>query len=432
MLIAAPASHQGKTTVTLGLLRALCKRGLAVQPFKCGPDYLDTYHHNTASGESSINLDLFLSSQKHIEDLYIRYTSQKKVAIAEGVMGLFDGSRDDSDSSAALAKLLKIPVILVVDARAMAFSVGALLFGFKNFDKEVNVAGVIFNFVKSDSHYQFLSRACERVGVRPLGYLPPNEEIKLPSRYLGLNIDKRIETDKVIEKIALHVEKNLDIDALLQLTQQLVSREEKIVESPSISKKGVIAVAKDEAFNFLYQENLKALSKLGEITYFSPLSDTQLPKADLLYFAGGYPELYLHKLASNYSMMQAVKNYCEKGGKVLAECGGMMYLGNNIIDAKGEAHPLVGYLPITSSMAKKKLNLGYRHFQWNDLVAKGHEFHYSQLIEEGNLQQVGILQNARTQPVATKVYRKKNVLASYVHFYWGDNVSFLKHLVNLN
>lgn len=431
MLIAAPASHQGKTTITLGLLRALRNRGIAVQPFKCGPDYLDTYHHAIASGNPSINLDLFLSTKKHTQDLYARHTASQSVAITEGVMGLYDGSVDDSDSSAALAKLLKIPVILVVDASAMAFSVGALLYGFKNFDREVNLVGVIFNFVKTASHYQFLTNACKKVGITPLGFLPPQENIKLPSRYLGLNIDKSADFDSIIEQIALHIEKYLDINQLLRITQRAILKEKVSIKQPSNKRDKIIAVAHDEAFNFLYKENLSVLEKLGKVKYFSPLSDPELPEADFVYFAGGYPELYLPALASNHSMLQSIKNYCNNEGKILAECGGMMYLGQSIIDSKADSYPLVGFLSIVSSMVGKKLHLGYRQFQWENLDVKGHEFHYSQLIEKERLQYIGALQNARNQPVATKVYRKKNVIASYVHFYWGEHIDFLEHIMNL-
>lgn len=429
-MVAAPASNTGKTTITLGLLRALQRKGMRVQPFKCGPDYLDTVHHTMAAAQQSINLDLFLSSAHHVSYLYQKHCENKQIAVVESVMGLYDGAVDDENSSAAIAKLLGLPVILVVDARAMAYSAGALIYGFKHFDPKVNLLGVVFNFVKSASHYEFLQRACDKIEVTALGYLPPEEKIKIPSRYLGLNIDHGIDFNLIIDQIADHVEQHLHLDQLINITEKAAPQIAKPGHDPVINQGKIIAIAQDEAFRFFYHENIETLKRLGEVVYFSPLHDTKLPKADFIYLAGGYPELHVKALAENKKMCKAILEYCQQGGRLLAECGGFMYLGSHLIDADGLAHEMVNFLPITTSMADKKLTLGYRNFTWNNITVKGHEFHYSTLTEANALTTIGTLSNAKEQPVASKVYRKNKVLASYVHFYWSEKAEFLQNLLS--
>ncbi|PKQ61473.1 cobyrinic acid a,c-diamide synthase [Labilibaculum manganireducens] len=417
-LIAAPSSGSGKTTITQGILRYLKNKGLQVQPFKCGPDYLDTKHHSWAAGNVSINLDTFMSSKSHVKNIYGKYSIQADVSVVEGVMGLFDGAKKMEGSSAQIAELLDIPIILVVNAKATAYSVAPLLFGFKNFYPGVKIAGVIFNFVSSESHYQFLKDACEDVGVTPLGYVPKNEKLHLPSRYLGLQITDSSQYNSTIEEIAIHISKTVDIEKLLELTK--IPFQEPEVDETIERGNLKISVAKDEAFNFTYHENLAALEKLGEITFFSPLRDQHLPATDLLYFAGGYPELYLDELSSNESMKKAVKEFCLKGGRVLAECGGMMYLGDSIIDSDSNKFPMVGYLDQKTSMENMKLKLGYRKIHVNGNIFFGHEFHYSHIINPSMKFLVGEIYSARDQKLDTFLFRKNNTIASYIHFYWGE------------
>ena len=428
-MVAAPSSNSGKTTITLGLLRAFQRKGKVVQPFKCGPDYLDTTHHTLAAGQQGINLDLFMSSSHHVKHLYHKYSENKEAVVVESVMGLYDGAIDDRDSSAAIAKLLQLPVILVVDARAMAYSAGALVYGFKHFDPEVNLAGVIFNFVRSDSHYRFLRDACKKIDVTSLGYLPPEEKIKIPSRYLGLNIDAAIDFDRIIDRTADHLEKHLDLDQLEEITKRPLPGKPRQYNGKVVNPKKVIAIAKDEAFRFTYHENIETLKQLGQVVYFSPMHDAALPKADFIYLAGGYPELHIQTLAKNKDMLNAIRQYCLQGGRLLAECGGFMYLGRHIIDAEGKAHEMVNFFPSTTSMVNKKLTLGYRAFSWEQNTLKGHEFHYSSLTGADNLPSIGTLFNAKQEPVGSKVYRKGNVMASYVHFYWAEQEDFLQRFI---
>jgi cobyrinic acid a,c-diamide synthase len=418
-LIAAPSSNSGKTTVTLGLLRLIKNKGYKVQPFKCGPDYIDTKHHTAAAHQISINLDTYMMSETHVENLFDQYSHEADVAIIEGVMGLFDGANRMQGSSAEIAILLDVPVILVVNAKAMAYSVAPLLYGLKNFNPKVKIAGVIFNFVNTESHYSFLKDACADVGIEALGYLPSNAEIAIPSRHLGLAISAENDYETIIEKAAEHLEKHIDVDHLLTLCSR-ESKEIKVAER-SVSTKGVkIAVAQDEAFNFTYFENIKALEQMGEVIYFSPIHDPVMPEADWLYLAGGYPELYLEALSANRTMLDSIQEFCIGDGKVMAECGGMMYLGQTIIDGLGANYKMVGFLPIETSMEKAKLSLGYRKIDFGGKIIKGHEFHYSSATEKEVIQKVGKVFNAKGVEVATPIYKLLNVMASYIHFYWGE------------
>lgn len=417
-LIAAPSSGSGKTTITQGLLRSIRNKGLSVQAFKCGPDYIDTKHHEWASGNVSINLDTFMSSKAHVKDIYGRYSSKADATVVEGVMGLFDGANRMEGSSAQIAELLDIPIILVINAKATAYSVAPLLYGFKNFYPKIKIAGAIFNFVNSESHYQFMKDACEDVGIEALGYVPRNENISLPERHLGLQISAKNNYEDTINAMATHIEKTVDVDKLIQICTS--KRPAAVEKSTSCKPKLKIGVAKDEAFNFTYHENLRALSELGELTYFSPIKDTELPDVDFIYLAGGYPELYLEQLSQNTSMRNAIKEFALSGGKVLAECGGMMYLSRNIIDKDGQVYPMAGFLDQDASMENMKLKLGYRKIKLPTETLFGHEFHYSNLVDSKEETKGIEVFSAREKQLDTKVIRKNNVLASYIHFYWGE------------
>lgn len=414
-LIAAPWSNSGKTTVTLGLARYFKNQGYSVQPFKCGPDYIDTIHHSTAAGRPSVNLDSIMMPKAHLKEVFYKHTSKADISIIEGVMGLFDGAVKDKGSSAEIAKTLDVPVILVVNAKAMAYTIAPILHGLKTFDTEVTIAGVIFNFVKTESHYAFLKEACDKVGIKAIGYLPPNDAIKIPSRHLGLHIDS--DFDALIEKASEHISQHISIDEVLNCAKTIESVSVK--QEQSTQPKLNIAVAKDEAFTFTYLENLNYLKQLGNVTYFSPIHDTALPEADLIYFAGGYPELYLEQLSFNTAMHEAIKQSADKGVKILAECGGMMYLGKSIINASGQDYPMVNIFNFSTSMADKKLHLGYRKVVFEDYELWGHEFHYSSILNDDNEKKAGNVFTAREKAIDTHFYTYKNVLASYVHLYWG-------------
>jgi cobyrinic acid a,c-diamide synthase len=312
--------------------------------------------------------------------------------------------------------------------------VAPLLFGFKNFYPGIRLVGAIFNFVNTASHYQFLQEACADVGVEALGYLPSRPEFAIPSRHLGLSIAAEVQQEAVVEALADLLPQTVDLDRLLALTSQAAPDFLPLAKAPlpAQAPRPSIAVARDAAFTFTYLQNLQALAEVGEVTYFSPLVDAALPPdTELLYLPGGYPELFAEVLSQNTAMRASLATYCAAGGAVYAECGGLMYLGQQIIDAQGQAFPMVGALACDTSMEAAELTLGYRTVEWNGLTLKGHEFHYSQLADHGLTPEPARITSAKGAVVPVKLYRQGKVLASYVHLYWGDNKEFIQHLLGL-
>lgn len=419
LLIGALHSGSGKTTFTMGILRALQRQGLQVQPFKCGPDYIDTRFHALAAGRESVNLDTWLASERHVRDLYARYGADAQVCVVEGVMGLFDGYDRMAGSSAAIARLLDIPVVLVVGARSMAYTVAAQLHGMKTFLPGLRLAGVVFNQVSSENHFRFLAQACEDAGLRCFGWLPKVPDLEIPSRHLGLTLAAGQEMERWIDRAADLVTRCLDLPALLEAV--CVAAAEAPAEASAAPGTLRIAVARDAAFNFIYRENLSRLSQLGQVRYFSPLAGDPLPEADLVYLPGGYPELFAAELSSRRETMQQLRDYAESGGRILAECGGMIYLSKAIEGVEGGPYPLCGILPFSATMDGARLHLGYRRLvdaagrEW-----RGHEFHYSAVTAPDALPSVAQQYDARGGAVATPLYRYKNVIAGYTHLYWGE------------
>lgn len=419
LLIGALHSGSGKTTFTMGILRALQRQGLQVQPFKCGPDYIDTRFHALAAGRESVNLDTWLASERHVRDLYARYGADADVCVVEGVMGLFDGYDRMAGSSAAIARLLDIPVVLVVGARSMAYTVAAQLHGMKTFLPGLRLAGVVFNQVSSENHFRFLAQACEDAGLRCFGWLPKVPDLEIPSRHLGLTLAAGQEMERWIDRAADLVTRCLDFPALLEAVSVAAA------EAPAVASAAPgtlrIAVARDAAFNFTYRENLSRLSQLGQVRFFSPLAGDPLPEADLVYLPGGYPELFAAELSSRRETMQQLRDYAESGGRILAECGGMIYLSRAIEGVEGGPYPLCGVLPFSATMDGARLHLGYRRLvdaagrEW-----RGHEFHYSAVTAPDALPSVAQQYDARGGAVATPLYRYKNVIAGYTHLYWGE------------
>ena len=417
-LVAAASSGSGKTTFTLGLLRALSRRGLTVQGFKCGPDYIDPKFHCLACGRESVNLDLFMMSPEHVRAVYARHSAGSDATVLEGVMGLYDGYVRDQGSSSEVATTLDLPTILLIDARSSAFSVGAILYGMKHFRTTSEVVGVVFNRVASESHYRFLREAAEEAGVVPLGYLPKTQLLEVPSRHLGLSLEELSTLDTLPETVADLIEQYVHLDRLLELIQRPrpVLRE----EAPLSAVVGMkVAVAKDQAFNFIYAENLRRLSQLGELVYFSPLANEAVPASDLVYLPGGYPEFYLDQLATADQTRLTLRDHVQRGGKVLAECGGMMYLCRELRDEQGQAYPMAGILELEATMEQMRLRLGYRKLLLGGQEWRGHEFHYSH-IATGEEPTKGQQRSARDEEVPTLLYAKGNVRAGYTHLYFGE------------
>ena len=428
LLIAAPTSGCGKTTFTLGLLRALRNRGLRVQPFKCGPDYIDPMYHKMAAGTESVNLDTFMSSADHVRELFHRYGDDADVCVVEGAMGLFDGYDGMRGSAAEIALLLDIPVVLLVSAKSVAYSVAPLIYGFRHFNPSLRIAGVVFNFVASDRQLSTLRKACTDAGVPCLGCLHRNPGLAIPSRHLGLSIEEEAAAEQLIQLAAEEVDA-LSASLLPPVPHrpsQTGQRSTDIHNSLPTSSHS-IAIACDAAFNFTYRANIDTLREHGNIVPFSPLRDDALPPCDFLYLPGGYPELFAKQLADNVAIRQAIREYAEAGGHILAECGGFMYLCRDIDDI-----PMCGVLPFSATMQGARLHLGYRQMNLNGIIVRGHEFHYSTIRETSLPPSVASLssqQNATGGPVPTPLYRYKNVVAGYTHWYWADNPRFIPSLL---
>ncbi len=409
-LIAAPMSCSGKTTIARGLMALLCGKGYRVRPFKCGPDYIDTKFHASVCGCPSINLDTFMASPAHVLQLLEYYGHDADVCVVEGMMGLFDGYDRDKGSSAEIARILDIPVVLVVDARSAAYSMAALLSGFLNFRKDIRFAGIIFNKVGSPRHAAMLREVCDDLQVPCLGCLPKEPSLEQGSRYLGLDFSQQTETRKLIALLEEHI----DWQGLVARGEQRVGSQETGVRKPLTSGSALVA-RNAESFSFLYQETL---DRFSSVRFFDPERDTpDFTDTDLLYLPGGYPEKHLEALVHNEVCRKAIHDYAEQGGCVIAECGGMMYLCKEIVSDEGR-YPMCGVLPyaITARQADRRLSLGYRQFTLDGKEYRGHEFHYTTFLGE-RPQSVVQVYNAKGQPVDTPVFRYKNVLASYTHLY---------------
>ena len=504
-LIAAPTSGSGKTTVARGLMALFRRKGYRVQPFKCGPDYIDTKFHERVCGRPSINLDTFMASEEHVRHLFRHYGADADVCIVEGMMGLFDGYDRWRGSAYEIARVLSLPVVLVVDARSAAYSVAPLLYGFLHFREDVRIAGVIYNKVGSERHAKMLRQVSDDLGVTCLGCLPKQKELEVEGRYLGLDFSiglprtntesslgnglPRTDTEgELFERfiaweqlLAFHatsplprhspcndefcsgLQENVQsvpsspcppvsarcdeaapcqpVSARCDETspcQPVSARCNETSPCPLVSarcdeaapcqpvsarcnettpwqcQKALVA-RNAESFSFVYQETL---DRLGNVTFFDPEKDVPcLDNIDLLYLPGGYPEKHADALVANEACRQAIRQYALRGGHIVAECGGMMYLCQRILTDEGD-YPMCGVLPytITARKADRRLSLGYRQFTLDGVEYRGHEFHYSQFLGEIPPSAVQVY-DAKGQPVPTPVFRYHNVLASYTHLY---------------
>ena len=412
-LIAAPTSGSGKTTIARGLMALLTSKGMKVQPFKCGPDYIDTKFHDAVCGRRSINLDTFMASPEHVRELFIHYGSDADVCIVEGMMGLFDGYDREKGSSYEIARVLDIPVVLVVDAKSAAYSMAALLSGFIHFREDVRIAGVIFNKVGSEKHFSMLQQVCEDLGIECFGCLPKSSALEQGSRYLGLDFSQQLENKELINLLEEHVRWQ-DLSKLF-IPKLGTFYSHGGNNSFPTWEQSVLLARNAESFSFLYQETLDRFEK---VRCFDP--ETEVPDfngIDLLYLPGGYPEKHLEALVRNEACRKAIHDFAEQGGRVVAECGGMMYLCESIVTDEDE-YPMCGVLPyqISARKADRKLSLGYRQFMLDGKEYRGHEFHYTQFLGEVPKSIVQVY-DAKGNPVPTPVFRYKNVLASYTHLY---------------
>ena len=444
-IIGGTHSGCGKTTVTMGLIRALKNRGFKIQAWKSGPDYIDPGFHSLASGSICRNLDTMILSDSAVKEIYGRQKSD--ISIIEGVMGLFDGAGglDERGSAAHLAKLLGLPVILVIDAKAMARSAGAIALGFANFDKDVKIAGFIMNHVGSDSHYKMLKEAIEeRTGLPVLGRLTRDKKIQIPERHLGLIPDWDNENiNRVLENLTEQIEKYIDMEAICYISGR--SRTLEIGEKKIFSQKTgkdpfvKIAVARDKAFHFYYEDNLDLLRHYGaEIVFFSPISDAAIPSdVSAVYLGGGYPELFAKELSGNSSLINNIRELCEKDLPVYGECGGFMYLTEGVLNEKDVFFPLLNLLPGKARLGKKLRSLGYCQTQLktDSIIGKksslimGHVFHWADL-EDCNTNNEKAFTVTKGEKVLEEGYMYKNVLGSWVHHHFASNPTMAESLVD--
>jgi cobyrinic acid a,c-diamide synthase len=434
VVIGGTHSGVGKTTISLGLMAAFHKKGFRVQGFKVGPDFIDPGHHTRLLGMPSRNLDGWMLSESYNRATFSQAMDGQDLGIVEGVMGLYDGydGRSEAGSTAQMAKWLGASVVLVVDASSMARSIGALVHGFTTFDRNLHLAGVIANRVGSPTHAQFLVEAMDSVpGVAFLGGIPRTEDVTIPERYLGLvTSDEHPYSADLFDTMALLVEEHLDLDTLLSISTTGVRNE--TLDLPKPLHSGVrLGVARDEAFCFYYQDNLDLLTHFGaELCFFSPIRDQDLPdNVAGLYLGGGYPELYAKQLAANESMRSAILAAAYKGMPIYAECGGFMYLTRSI-EVEAHTYGMVGLYPFGTRMLSKRKALGYREVLLKEqgllgpkgLRARGHEYHYSELIDDPSgipdLFQVSDRMGVDTMPDGFMLH---NVLAGYIHLHFGSN-----------
>ena len=436
LVIGGTHSGAGKTTIATALMAAFSRRGLRVQPFKVGPDFIDPGFHQAACGRISRNLDGWMLSRAANLEVFARATADADLAIIEGVMGLFDGRSGSSEegSTAEMAKWLLAPILLVADAGAMARSAAALMRGFETFDPKLELAGVVFNRIGGDRHAELLRDAVRTYcTTEVVGCLPRYANISIPNRHLGLTLAREALTEAILTEMAAWIKANLDLDRLLTLATERASA----IEAPRDAARAAaptvrIGIAQDPAFCFYYQDNLDLLARCGaELIPFSPIADGELPAGiGGLYLGGGYPELHAERLSANHSMLRAVRKFAESGGPIYAECGGFMYLTEAIVDADGREHPMVGIYPTRARMQPRLAALGYIQptltgdclWAANCCDLRGHQFRYSTIDPMPE-------RNARAYGEPVEGYRWKSVLGSYVHLHFLSSPAFAEQFV---
>ena len=439
VLIAAAGSGSGKTTIVCGLLSAFRRRGLSVCAYKVGPDYIDPDHHRAAGRCPAYSLDTWLTPPETMTALFAWTAEGSDLAVVEGVMGLYDGGRGGIGSSAEIAKRLKLPVVLAINAQSVGESAAAVALGFREYDREVDLRGVILNRLGSPSHGDIIAEALARVGIPLLGALARDEALTLPERHLGLVPAGEAPAGR-LELAGAAVESGVDLDAILALARSAPPLHALPMPRAQPAARGVqIAVARDDAFSFYYPDSLMALETRGaELVFFSPMADGALPEAHGLILGGGFPEVFAQKLEDNVLMRRSVNCAAERGLPILAECGGLMYLTRSITDFGGQSFEMAGVIPARCRMHKRLQAVGYvEATALRDTVIcpagtvlRGHEFHFSSMIPDVTIHHVGMsdvadgpedfpsafsIERKRTGAACPGGYAKGDVLASYLH-----------------
>ncbi|MGB5747248.1 MAG: cobyrinate a,c-diamide synthase [Desulfobacterales bacterium] len=446
VVIAGTKSGSGKTTISLGIMAAMARRGLGVAPFKVGPDFIDPGHHSRITGKTSRNLDGWMLSKDYNLKSFEKNTQDSDMAVIEGVMGLYDGydGKSEAGSTAQMAKWLGLPVLLVVDAKSMARSAAAVIMGFERFDPGLSFAGVVFNNLGSHRHLQYLMDAVkENVAIPCLGGLVNDEKIAIPERHLGLVTREDHALDQeTVNLLADMVEKSVDLDLLVNYLPEINASTCREPRSGDMRDKCVrIAVARDSAFCFYYQDNLELLEGQGaELVFFSPIAGDDLPMdIDGLYLGGGYPELFGHQLAENRKLRERIKEKSNAGMPIYGECGGFMYLCESLFDQHGNRYPMAGCFPFTTRMFPRLKALGYREITLtkrtvigdSGMILRGHEFHYSELTTNTpDVQNAYRISDRSGLDKPPDGYLTKRTLGSYNHLHFGSQPEAAKYFVD--
>lgn len=461
IVIAGTNSGCGKTTISMGIMAALAERGLKVQPFKVGPDYIDPMFHTFITGRESRNLDSWMLEEDHVRYLFARNSSDADIAVIEGVMGLYDGCSGSSSqgSTAHVSKIINAPVVLVINGEAMSLSAAALVKGFAEFDKGVIVKGVIINNISGKAHYEMLKEAIEGyTGIAVLGYLQHNDGFAIGSRHLGLVTSDEIHDLKErTGRLARQLQETVDLDMLLKLSKEASNTNTceinningiasgfpiNSVISDNAPKKVRLAVARDKAFCFYYRDNLDLLEMLGaELVFFSPVSDSRLPEnMDGMYFGGGYPEIWAEELQNNITMRLDIKRQIESGMPAYAECGGLMYMTDSITGKDDRKFEMVGLIPGESRMTSSLNRFGYVFVKLKEntiLAEKGseiraHEFHFSETEVDSKVKacyEVSRRKAGLAEQSWDCGFKAYNLLAGYAHMHFWSNPEFAKGFV---
>ena len=447
LVIGGVSSGVGKTTITTGLITALRGRHLAVQPFKCGPDYIDPGFLTLAAGLPCHNLDSWMLTPEAMIELFLHSSRQRDIAIVEGVMGLYDG-RDGPQglgSTAEISKWLKAPVVLLIDAGKMSQSAAALVLGYRQLDPAVNMVGVIANKVGSPNHLRLITEAVEKkAGLPLLGYLPKKTGLTLPERHLGLVPSaEKPELDDFLARLVQQIDETIDVSRLLELARAAeplkLTEGERLFPQREPAHRTCIAVARDEAFNFYYQHNLDLLAAWGaELKFFSPLRDSSLPSGVKgAYIGGGFPEVFAGELSANTALKDDLARLANDGRPIYAECGGLMYLSQGIVDFDEHRFPMAGLVPGWSKMQKKRQRLGYATAEavQDSVIAargqklRGHAFHWSNLPEPTAEQAAYRILEPAEHLEGFVAGPKANILASYLHLHFGSEPALARRFI---
>lgn len=445
IVIAATQSGSGKTTIVTGLLAALKEKGLKVQSYKVGPDYIDPGYHEIASGRPGHNLDTWLVTEEKLAEIFARTADDADIAIIEGVMGLYDGGKNGISSTASVAKLLDAPVLLVINAKSMGESAAALALGFKQYDPTVNIAGVILNRLGSPTHRQMIEEALERLDIPVFGAVGRNDKMNMPERHLGLlPVQENNSEAEVVAEIGRTVGASVDIEKIIGLAESAPEIELPARNTLPEKRRARIAVARDDAFTFYYPESIYQLEISGaEIIPFSPLHDREMPEADGLILGGGFPEMFASELYGNESMRASIGEAAKSGMPIYAECGGFMYLMKEMVDFDGNHFPMTGIIPGSVTMNKKLQTVGYVAATMEKdtvlgrkgTVLHGHEFHFSSECAPENINpeeypRAFTFQRMRKIPPYLAGYAKDNILGSYLHLHFAGSPEAARSFVD--